>query len=160
MWSCNVTKHVPEGQHLLHKVHIQNDVKDIPVSELDDYLRQTPNSKVFGLFKMQLGIYNLAGKDTTRKINRLFMRLGDAPVLYDESQTTISAQQLQKVMVNKGYMNAKVTETVKLKNKKAIVNYHIKSNRPYVLRDYNIKIEHPLLQRIAADDAKSRKTIR
>ena len=100
MWSCNVTKHVPEGQHLLHKVHIQNDVKDIPVSELDDYLRQTPNSKVFGLFKMQLGIYNLAGKDTTRKINRLFMRLGDAPVLYDESQTTISAQQLQKVMVH------------------------------------------------------------
>lgn len=155
MWSCNVTKHVPEGQHLLHKVHIQNDVKDIPVSELDDYLRQTPNSKVFGLFKMQLGIYNLAGKDTTRKINRLFMRLGDAPVLYDESQTTISAQQLQKVMVNKGYMNAKVTETVKLKNKKAIVNYQIKSNRPYVLRDYNIKIEHPLLQRIASDTARS-----
>ncbi|MDD3489582.1 MAG: hypothetical protein PHR62_06845 [Paludibacter sp.] len=67
MWSCNVTKHVPEGQHLLHKVHIQSDVKDIQVTELDDYLRQTPNSKVFGLFKMQLGIYNLAGKDTTER---------------------------------------------------------------------------------------------
>lgn len=155
LWSCNVTKHVPEGQHLLHKVKIHSDVKDVPVSELDDYLRQTPNSKVIGLFKMQLGIYNLAGKDTTKWYNRMLMRLGDSPIIYDESQTFISAQQLQKVMVNKGYINAKVTETVILKNKKASVNYQVKSNRPYQLRNYTINIEHPLLQRIAADTARS-----
>ncbi|MBN2765632.1 MAG: BamA/TamA family outer membrane protein [Paludibacteraceae bacterium] len=155
LWSCNVTKHVPEGKHLLQKVKIHSDVKDIPVNELDDYLRQTPNSKVFGLFKMQLGIYNLAGTDSTKWYNKLFMRLGDSPVIFDQSQTSASSQQLQKLYVNKGFINAEVTEKVNLKNKKARVTYEIKSNRPYLLRNYQTNISHPLLKQIASDTARS-----
>ena len=153
--ACNATKHVPDGQYLLNKVNIHTDVKDIPRDELEDYLRQTPNVKVFGTLGMQLGIYNIAGKDTASKWNKSFMRMGAAPVIYDENLTGMSASQLQKLFANKGYINAKVDTVVVKKNKKASVDYYIHSNKPYLLRRYNVRIKNPLLTEIALDTSKS-----
>ena len=93
--SCNVAKHVPEGEYLLEKVKITTDVNDISKDELLEYIRQAPNTKVFGLFRMQLGIYNLAGKDTTKWINRTLKKIGDEPVIYNPLQTAFSIKQLQ-----------------------------------------------------------------
>lgn len=155
LWSCNTTKHVPEGEFLLNKYHIHVDVKDVPQSELADYLRQTPNSKVLGLFRMQLGIYNLAGKDSTKRWNKTWMRIGDAPVIYNENLTRMSAQQLEKLFVNKGYVNAKVSSNVTFKAKKATVNYYIKSNRPYSIGNYSVNVSDSLLTQIASDTARS-----
>ena len=87
--ACSTTKFVPEGEFLLDKVHIKTDNKDIPQNELKDYLRQTPNVAVFQLFRMQLGIYNLAGKDSTKWLNKTFKRMGDPPVIYNKSLTSL-----------------------------------------------------------------------
>jgi len=153
--ACNTTKHVPDGQYLLNKSRIHTDVKNIPRSDLEDYLRQTPNTKVLGVFPLQLGIYNIAGKDTSKRWNRNWMRIGDAPVIYDEYLTQMSAQQLQKVFVNKGYINAKVDTVVTKKKKKATVDYYIKSNKPYTLRKYEVKLKNMLLSEIASDTSRS-----
>ncbi len=153
--ACNTTKHVPDGQYLLSKSRIHTDVKNIPRSDLEDYLRQTPNTKVLGVFPLQLGIYNIAGKDTSKRWNRNWMRIGDAPVIYDEYLTQMSAQQLQKVFVNKGYINAKVDTVVTKKKKKATVDYYIKSNKPYTLRKYEVKLKNMLLSEIASDTSRS-----
>jgi len=48
--ACNITKHVPDGQYLLNKSRIHTDVKNIPRSDLEDYLRQTPNTKYLEFF--------------------------------------------------------------------------------------------------------------
>ena len=116
--ACNVTKHVPDGQYLLDKVNLHTDVNEIPKTTLEDYLRQTPNVKVLNLFRLQLGIYNVAGKDSSSRWNKSWMRMGAAPVIYDEYLTYISAQQLQKVYENKGFVNAKVDTVITRKNKK------------------------------------------
>ena len=54
--SCSSTKFVPEGQYLLDKVSIKGETKEVPKDILKSYLRQTPNSSVLGLFRVQLGI--------------------------------------------------------------------------------------------------------
>lgn len=154
-WSCNVTKHVQEGSYLLDKYSIHSDVKDISKSDLEDYLRQTPNSKVLGLFRMQLGIYNLAGKDTSSKWNKSFMRMGAPPVIYDEYLTAKSADQLQRVFMNKGYINATIDTVVTKKNKRASVDYIIKSNKPYILQKYEVKVSNKLLTELATDTSRS-----
>ena len=154
-WSCNVTKHVPEGSYLLDKYTIHSDAKDISKSDLEDYLRQTPNSKVLGLFRMQLGIYNVAGKDTSSNWNKSWMRMGSAPVIYDDYLTARSANQLQKVFINKGYINATIDTVVTKKNKKASVNYIITSNDPYILRKYQVDVSNKLLTEIATDTSKT-----
>jgi len=157
--ACNPTKYVLDGEFLLNKATIKIDTKDIKKDELQDYLRQTPNAGVFSLFRMQLGIYNLAPKDTTKRFSRfwhrIFMKIGDPPVIYNSSLTSLSVLQLQKGLENKGYMNAKVESSVELKQKKANVEYVIKSNTPYRLRDYVVDLKNEKLAAIASDTSKS-----
>jgi len=153
--SCNLTKFVPEGEYLLNKVSIQTDNKDIKREDLKEYLRQTPNAAVFGAFRMQLGVYSLAGKDTTKWFNRTLKRIGDPPVIYNSSLTSLSVQQLQLVIQNRGYVNAKVTSNVITKNKKADVIYTVNSNLPYKLRNYKIDLKNDLLKEIASDTTRS-----
>ncbi len=156
--SCSITKHVPEGSYLLDRIKINTDVNDIPKEVLSEYLRQTPNSRVFGIFKMQLAIYNLSGKDTAKWINRTLRKIGDEPAMLNRIQTKISMQQLTQLYKNKGYMHASIDTIITYKDKKAKVEYQIKSNKPYRLGKYQVQIENELLTAIAMDT--SRSTIR
>ncbi len=153
--SCSTTKHVPEGEYLLDKVKINSEVNDISKDELSGYIRQKPNARVFGIFRMQLGIYNLSGNDTTKWINRTLRKIGDEPVLLNRVQTKITMQQLTQLYKNKGYINTSVDTTITYKNKKAKVDYHIKSNKPYRLGRYDVQIDNELLTVIAQDTSRS-----
>ena len=76
MASCSATKYVPDDSYLLDRIHIETDNKQVKPSELSLYIRQTPNAKWFSLFKTQLYVYNLSGRDTTRWLNRALRRVG------------------------------------------------------------------------------------
>jgi outer membrane protein assembly factor BamA len=153
--ACNTTKYVPDGEYLLEKVQITTDSKDLKRDDLKDYLRQTPNASVFGLFKVRLGVYNLAGKDTTKWWNRMWKRIGDEPIIYSPTLTHLSVQQIQRVVENKGYFNAKVKVDTVSKGKKIALNYVVKSNKPYLLRDYSFDLRNVPLTEIAADTSRS-----
>ena len=157
--ACRSTKYVPEGEYLLDKASIKTDNSDVPREQLKDYLRQTPNARVFGLFRMQLGVYNWAPKDTTKWLKRVFhktfMRIGDPPVIYNSSLTALSVQQIQRQLENKGYIHAKVQSDVKFKGKKARVDYIIKTETPYRVRDYKTNIKFDELSKIAQDTTRS-----
>ena len=132
--SCSTTKYVPDGSYLLDKVNIEVDDNVVNSSDLTQYLRQRPNFKAFGFFRLYLGAYNLSGRDSTKKINRKLKEIGEAPVLYDPFLTFQSEKELQKFMKSKGYMQAEVTsESRPTRKKKMTVNYHIRPNTPYRL---------------------------
>ncbi len=85
---CSAVRHVPEGRYLLDKVNISVEGdKDIPSADLYNYLRQTPNHKVLGFWKLQLGTYNLSGNDSTKWYNRWVRRMGQPPVIYEQDLT-------------------------------------------------------------------------
>ena len=155
LFSCNTTKFVPEGDYLLNKVSIKTDSKDIDKNELHDYIRQTPNAAIFGLFRMQLGLYNWAGKDSSKWVNKMLKRIGDPPVIYNSSLASLSTQQLQLQLQNKGYMNAKVESELNTKGKKANVTYVVKSNKPYRVGNYSIDIDNDILKAIASDTSRT-----
>lgn len=153
--ACNTTKYVPDGEYLLDKVSIKSDNKDVKRNDLKEYLRQTPNAAVFGAFRMQLGVYNLAGKDSSKWINRTLKKIGDPPVIYNLSLTSLTVQQLQLLLANRGYINAKVQSNVTTKDKKAAVEYTINSNTPYKLGNYKIDLKNVFLNQLASDTSKS-----
>ena len=156
---CSITKYVPEGEYLLKRTPIKTDNRELKNNGLKEYLRQTPNAAVFGIFPMQLRIYNLAPKDTTKWLKRVlhktFTRIGDPPVIYNPSLTSLSIQQLQRHLENKGYINVKIESKVTLKGKKASVKYIVNANTPYRLSEYNVDIKNKVLAGIAADSTKS-----
>jgi hypothetical protein len=139
--SCSITKFVPEGEYLLDKVKIESDVPGYNSYDLNPYVKQQPNFRMFILGKTTLGIYNWSGKDNDLWINRLLKKIGDEPVIFDSTLVRKTNKEFEKLFINKGYMNVEVESSVFKQNKKARVKYSIKGNTPYRIRDYNFSIE-------------------
>jgi hypothetical protein len=141
LYSCSATKFVPDGEYLLDKVKIESDVPGYKTAELRPYVRQLPNYKMFGLNKTKFQLYNLAGKDSSKRINRIIQKIGEPPAIFDSTLVYKTTSELRKLLVNKGYLNADVSSEISLKNKKADVVYRIKGNEPYRIRNYSQSIE-------------------
>jgi len=153
--SCKVTKFVPEGEYLLDRVEIQTENRQVKTEELDRFVRQTPNSSVFGIWRMQLRLYSLARKENPRFFGRVFQRMGEAPVIYDPIQTYLSEQSLTRAMENKGFMQAEVTSRVEMDRQRARVTYFVRENEPYRVRNYLVDVPNPILEQIATDSLNS-----
>lgn len=143
---------------LLDKVSIDVDGdRDISSDELYNYLRQTPNHKVLGFWKLQLGTYNLSGRDTTKWYNRWVRRMGQPPVIYQQSLTDASARQLRLAMINRGYLGADVSvDTIfDREDKRARVAYHVNTGQPHRILSVSYEIpDSGIARAILADSAR------
>lgn len=151
--SCSITKYVPEGSYLLDDVKIVSNQKEVKIAGLENYVRQNPNSKWFSVAKVPLYTYNLSGRDTSKWINRMWRRLGDAPVVYDEDLCNRSQQEIKKALNNQGYMGASVFVEKQIKGKKKIkLKYIIHAGRPYLISNIQTDIQDKSIERILAED--------
>ena len=140
--SCSTTKFVPQDKYLLRKMRVkvetpQDDKRnkekadeaknkdrngDYTSEALADkmahYVRQKQNSEIFGFWPLQLQVYSSAGRDTTKWINRQMMKMGEAPEIFDPSLADASMVEIKKAMFNKGYFNALVDTTMRIKKQK------------------------------------------
>lgn len=138
--SCDGTKHVADGELLLTHNTITLSGASVSANSLQQYVKQSPNTKWFSFFKVPLGIYSLSGMDTTKHINRMLRRWGEVPVVHDTLLTEQSRQSLEHVMRNAGYLDAHVSVQKTVKGKKVKINYNIIPDHLYTLRrvTYNI----------------------
>ncbi|MCQ2219111.1 MAG: BamA/TamA family outer membrane protein [Paludibacteraceae bacterium] len=155
--ACSPTKFVPEGQYLLDKVDFVTETDALSNSDLKLYLRQEPNFKVFGLYKLYLSFYNMSGRDSTKWRNKQLRSIGEPPVIYDGYMTSRSEQEIEKYVRSKGFCNAEVKAWTEFNNKKAKVTYYIKENEPYRLRNitYNFASDSEIDSLYTASDQKS-----
>ncbi|HHV86908.1 MAG TPA: BamA/TamA family outer membrane protein [Petrimonas sp.] len=133
--SCDVTKKVPNESYLLNEVKITTDTKGISESDLKPFLRQKPNSSMLLLGRVKLHAYSIPNNDSTW-LNRLFLKLGEPPVLYSDRLAGLSMEQIRLQLENKGYLNAKVDTIVVKKDRKADVTYQVMGNDPYLVRTF------------------------
>jgi hypothetical protein len=145
--SCSTTRYIPDGEYLLADATVKNDKKVMSVMDMETFIKQKPNYKTFAIFKLPLFLYNLSGEDTTKWTNRILRNAGDPPVLYDSTMLGQTVINLERMMINKGYINAKVTTKVILKDKKAKITYDIKAGEPYRIKEYNIKINDSAIEK-------------
>lgn len=162
---CNTTKFVPEGKYLLNKAKIViddggngDDVKVMP-SELKSYLRQKPNTEIFGFWKLQLHIYNTAPSDTTtlskKRLARNAHRMGEAPEIFSEDKAAQSMAQVKKAVQNKGYFNAGVDTSMFIRKRKVNLTYHVHCGEAYTLHQYRYVLPEHSLRNIANDSRRS-----
>jgi hypothetical protein len=155
LYACSPARLVPEGSYLLDRVEVRSDAREISKGDLNDYIRQMPNTYILGVFRMQLGIYNLSGNDSTRWWNRFLSRIGQAPVIYDPSLTEASAGQLTSFLKNKGYFNAGVSTHVKTRKNTAKVVYKIAAGKPYLINTYSPELPYDTLVAIVTDSVRT-----
>ena len=102
--SCSTTRYVPDDELLLRSVKVRTvgDYPDVNTSALKGYIRQQPNARLFSLFPLPLATYSLAGRDTTRWINRTLRNLGEPPVLFDSLKAVQALGDLRQQLRNEG----------------------------------------------------------
>ena len=116
-------------------VKIESDNKEIKSSQMNQYVRQSPNAKWFSLFRFPLYIYSASGMDSTKWINRFWRKLGDAPVIYSKDAAQETQQEIEKAVRNMGYMGAVVDLKEEAKGKRMKVSYDIHSGSPYIINN-------------------------
>ena len=146
---CSATRDLPEGSYLLDDVKVVADGKyhDINTNQLKTYVRQKGNSRWFSAVKLPLGVYAMAGRDSSW-INRTLRNMGEAPVAYDSVQAEMTCRDLQQALQNKGYLDAQVELYVDKKGKKLDAVYVLHPGQPYYLRELDYVIEDTTIARL------------
>lgn len=160
-YSCNVTRKIPAGKYLLAKNTITISYADsikraekVSPSELTRFipLSQTPNKKVLGGYFF-LWIHNMSDSTKTNKFNKFLRRVGESPVLLDTTAMLKISKEMDIYMDAKGYFNAKITDTVQYKKRKANVVYRVTAGAPYIIKSVDYKFNDESLRPIILDDS-------
>lgn len=151
LYSCSVTKYVPEDRYLLNRVEVSiadEASTDINVGYMKSYVTQNENSRWFSSAKVPLFIYSLSGIDTAKWINRTLKALGEPPVIYDSLLSKQSCQNLCLELQNQGYLDANVTLREMYKGKKVSLNYLLQPGERYYVRNIKYEIQDSLIAKI------------
>ena len=100
--SCSTIKHVPESKNLLVRNNINLvENKKINKYEVNKIIKQKPNKRIFaGLLKFHLGIYNLSDSTKNNFLNNYFRKIGEKPVIFNETLTEKSQLQIERYFKN------------------------------------------------------------
>ena len=148
--SCSVTHNLDDNELILDKVKVVSDrkYKDISTSQLKNYVRQKENARWFLSMKIPLGVYALAGKDSSW-VGRTLRQMGEAPVIYDTLLARQTCDDLQQAMQNKGYLDAQVELFVDQKKKKKIdAIYVLHPGEPYYITPLETDIQDSTIERL------------
>ena len=146
MCGCSATRDLPEDMYMLDHVRVVADgkYKDINTSQLKSYVRQKGNARWFYAVKIPLGVYAMAGKDSSW-INRTLRNIGEAPVVYDSLLAQQSCEVLKQALQNKGYLDAEVELFVDKNGKKLNAYYVLHPHEPYFVSDFEADIRDSVI---------------
>ena len=150
---CSATRDLADDELMLDKVKVVADgkYKDISTSQLKSYVRQKGNARWFSSMKIPLGVYAMAGKDSSW-INRTLRQMGEAPVVYDTLLARQTCEDLQMALQNKGYLDAEVELHVdQKKHKKIDAIYILRPGLPYTVSSYTTDIRDSVIAGLLKD---------
>ena len=154
MCACSTTRDIPEGKVMLDRVSVVADgkYKDINTSLLKSYVRQKGNTRWFSMVKIPLGIYLLAGEDSSRWVNRTLHSLGEAPIYFDSLLARKSCEELKLALCNLGYLDAQVELYTTMKGQKLNAFYVLHPGSHYLIRNLRYDIQDSVIADILRND--------
>lgn len=153
--SCSVTRHLPDGTYLLDEVKVLSEENPSVTSSLKQKVRQQPNVKTFGLFRLPLRLYSLSGK-RDNFVNRMLRNVGEEPRIYNDTLTRKSCEVMRLSLVNQGYLKAKVASETEIERRKAKVYYYAHPGRQYRISEVRyLCMDSVMLGHVLADSVNS-----
>jgi outer membrane protein insertion porin family len=126
--SCSLTRRLNNNQALVRKITIKGvdkEFREAAVNYVDK--DQQPNNW------LNLQLYYKFGKKGKRDI-------GEPPNIVDTPLVEFSRLQIQKFLQNKGYLKATVTDSIKVKNKKAELVFYATEGPMFRFREFKDSI--------------------
>ncbi|OJW15370.1 MAG: hypothetical protein BGO48_12270 [Mucilaginibacter sp. 44-25] len=133
---CSVTRGIRKDQAIVRKVVIKGVDKEFSEMALNYVDKEVqPNNW------LNLQIYYTFSKKGKRSI-------GEAPAILDSNLVDFSRDQIQKFLVNKGYLKAKVTDSIGIKNRKATLYFTAQQGPLFHIRNFRDSIYDPKVRQI------------
>ncbi len=153
--SCRSAKYVPESEYLLDKIVIESGNKEIKANEVKPFVKQKANTRILGLAKFHLWLYNRSLKNKDGRISRALRKAGEEPVTYDQNKMVQSEREIKHYLANKGFTNARVETALTLneKRRKIKVTYKLDCGVPYRLADTQMSIADTSIAAIVKRDS-------
>lgn len=133
---CGITRGVKDNQALVRKITLKGIDKDFSEAAIN-YVdkEQQPNNW------LNLQFYYLFSKKGKRNI-------GEAPALLDSNLVEFSRLQIQKFLQNKGYLKAKVSDSIIVKKKKAELVFTAVEGPMFRIRNFKDSIYDPKVKEL------------
>lgn len=140
---CSSTKRLTKDQALVTKLSVKG-VNEEFEEQAASYvsLDIRPNSP------FNLWVYNTFNKKGKKK-------LGEAPHLLDSSLVEVSRNQMEKFLNIKGFLNAKVKDSIAIKDKKAQIYYIAHPGKAFKFRNINYDIPDTAIKALYLANRKS-----
>lgn len=160
--SCSVSRHIPEGEYLVHKVVVHQDSTAtrselMPSEELEKYIRQTPNRRLLG-FNFYLWVYNLANPDKTNWWNNFKRNIGEEPVCLNKDLTESSVQNMKIHLDSHGFYASEVEAKIDTlsRQRSVTVEYFTKQGKPYTVNKLEYEFRDSMLAPLILADTSQR----
>ncbi len=148
--SCTPERFLRDDALMLDGVSLHADDNKIPLSTVEGFVRQHPNSRWFSLFKVPLGVYCLSGSDSTRRVNKFFRKIGEAPVVYDSIQAERSRSNIEAAIRNMGYLQADVQRKELVNKRKMKLALNVKAGPCYFVDKIERQVDDPVIDSLVA----------
>ena len=153
--SCSVSRHLDDNTYLLEEIKIISEHNQKVATPLKAKVRQHPNTRTFGLIRLPLRVYCLAGT-RNHAVNRLLKNIGEPPRIYNDTLTKKSCEVLRNSLINQGYLKAEVVAATTMHKHKVKVNYYVNPKELYVISSLKYScLDSTLLNVIYADTINS-----
>ena len=154
---CSAVRFVPKGRSMLTRVHLTSNNPQVAAADYRNYVRQEANSRWLSTLKVPLGIYCLSGTNERNVLNRIVHRIGEAPVVYNDTLTGYSMAALRMALQSKGYLQARVDTTLTQKGRRVALTYRLlPGNRSYV-HELRREFDNDTVRRLIMADSSNSK---
>ncbi len=155
--SCRITRHIPENDFLLNKVHVVVDNKQLDADDLEPYIQQESNRRVLYFLRFHLWVYNIFKPQNKEKglFNYIATVVGEKPVVYDRFLAGKTKRQFDQYLQNRGYYNAHVRDSVAKNGRKLDLYYIIETNEPYLIDTIKYQFVDESIKDIVLSDTAS-----
>ena len=154
---CSAVRFVPKGRSMLTRVQVTSNNPQVAAADYRNYVRQEANSRWLSTLKVPLGIYCLSGTDEHNALNRIVHRIGEAPVVYNDTLTGYSMAALRMALQSKGYLQARVDTTLTQKQRRVALTYRLlPGNRSYV-HELRREFDNDTVRRLIMADSSNSK---
>ena len=139
--SCYSIKHATQDDYILksNKININHAdkarIKNITKKEINLIIKQQPNKKIIGFLPFHLCLYNISNPKKNNWFNSYLRKIGEHPVLFDNSLTEKSINQIKSYLENNGYFTASINNKLQYKGNKVNVFYNIHTGDSYIINN-------------------------
>ncbi|MBP3270562.1 MAG: BamA/TamA family outer membrane protein [Bacteroidales bacterium] len=136
MYSCGSTRSLAEGEYTLAKNRVEvvkDSGKEVNPKDFEKYIQQKANSYIIFGWNPFLDLYNLAGRDTSKFMNRIIRKIGTPPVIFRPSAVETSKENINRHLEYLGYYNSDVESEVVNNGKKVEVTYTVTPGKRYII---------------------------